>query len=162
MTAIRRARAYEGSRLSEIALRAKAHWGYSVEFMEACRAELTVSADDLAAGAAFVVERDNRVVGFHLLERISDAAIELGHLFVEPEALGTGLGRALLDHACARASEVGCRVLVIQSDPNAEGFYRALGARRVGERESASIPGRQLPLLELPLVGGSSVGETRP
>ena len=40
---------------------------------------------------------------------------------------------------------------MIQSDPNAEGFYLAAGAKNIGVRESASIPGNQLPLLEIVL-----------
>lgn len=78
--------------------------------------------------------------------------IELEHLFVEPETMGAGVGRALLEHACSRAAELGGCVLVIQSDPSAEGFYRVRGAQRVGERESASVAGRWLPLLELVLA----------
>jgi GNAT superfamily N-acetyltransferase len=162
MTAIRRARAEEASRLSEIALRSKASWGYTAGFMQACRAELTVSAEEVAAGATFVAERGDRVAGFYSLERISDAVIELEHLFVEPETMGAGVGRALLEHACSRAAELGGCVLVIQSDPHAEAFYRARGAKRVGERESASVPGRWLPTLELPLIeAGTLAGGTR-
>lgn len=41
--------------------------------------------------------------------------------------------------------------LVCQSDPFAEGFYLAMGMSRIGERASASIPGRKLPLLEMTL-----------
>jgi hypothetical protein len=32
---------------------------------------------------------------------------------------------------------------------HAAGFYAAIGARAIGSRESASIPGRELPLYEL-------------
>lgn len=53
--------------------------------------------------------------------------------------------------ALAPPELAGC-VLVIQSDPSAEGFYRVRGAQRVGERESASVAGRWLPLLELVLA----------
>jgi hypothetical protein len=35
---------------------------------------------------------------------------------------------------------------VIQGDPNAAEFYQRCGARKIGERPSASIPGRVLPL----------------
>jgi len=75
----------------------------------------------------------------------------LGHLFVEPEEIGRGHGRALLSHARDEARRRGYRVLVIQGDPNAARFYEACGARRVGEKGSASIPGRLLPLFELDL-----------
>ena len=40
---------------------------------------------------------------------------------------------------------------MIQGDPNAADFYRAAGAVQVGERASASVPGRVLPLFELAL-----------
>jgi hypothetical protein len=33
--------------------------------------------------------------------------------------------------------------------PNAEGFYRKMGAERVGETPSGSIPGRMLPLMQV-------------
>jgi hypothetical protein len=39
-------------------------------------------------------------------------------------------------------------ILTIEGEPNAEGFYRAIGAVRVGERRSPS--GRTLALLEVP------------
>ena len=32
-----------------------------------------------------------------------------------------------------RAHELGARTVTIQSDPNAEGFYQKMGARRAGE-----------------------------
>ena len=47
------------------------------------------------------------------------------------------------------AAAAGAGRMVIQSDPHAEGFYLHMGARRVGERASDSIPGRVLPLFVL-------------
>ena len=38
---------------------------------------------------------------------------------------------------------------MIDFDPNVEGFYLRMGARRVGSVASGSIAGRQLPRLEL-------------
>jgi hypothetical protein len=54
----------------------------------------------------------------------------------------------LFAHAIERAKALGFRVLEIESNPNAEGFYRRLGARRVGARV-AELDGqrRELPLL---------------
>jgi GNAT superfamily N-acetyltransferase len=51
---------------------------------------------------------------------------------VLPDAMGRGVGRSLFLHALERARELGCRELEIESDPNAEGFYQHMGARRVG------------------------------
>jgi len=44
------------------------------------------------------------------------------------------------------------KTLVIQSDPNVEKFYRAAGGRSIEMRESASIPGRNLPLFIIELI----------
>ena len=44
--------------------------------------------------------------------------------------------------------ESGCRKLEIESDPNAEGFYQRLGARRVGVRtKDWDGQRRELPIL---------------
>jgi len=95
---------------------------------------------------------ENGLAGFDSLELLSDTEIDLVHLFVDPEFIGIGIGLQLLDHACQTARELGFDKLSIQGDPNAERFYLRCGAERVGERESASIPNRMLPLFEIQLV----------
>ena len=45
------------------------------------------------------------------------------------------------------AREAGYTSLLIEADPNAVGFYEAMGADRIGEVPSGSLPGRTLPLL---------------
>jgi GNAT superfamily N-acetyltransferase len=57
----------------------------------------------------------------------------LDYLWVEPESMGRGLGRALLSHALETARTHGAARLAIDSDPHAEEFYRRMGARCVGE-----------------------------
>jgi GNAT superfamily N-acetyltransferase len=150
--AIRAARPAEAALLSGLAFRSKAYWRYSDEFMEACREEIAISADEVREQPTFVAERDGAIRGFYTLEHLSDDAVELGGLFVEPSDIGTGLGRALLRHARAEASRRGYRTLVIQSDPNATRFYESSGAVLVGTKPSASIAGRVLPVLELTLM----------
>jgi GNAT superfamily N-acetyltransferase len=153
---IRRAAPADAQALSELAFRSKGYWGYSPEFMEACRAELSVSASDLERHPTFVLTGSGQFLGFYSLERLSQTHVELGHLFVEPSEIGSGHGRALMAHAQEQARRRGFRVLVIQGDPNALGFYEACGARRVGSQASSSIPGRWLPLLEIHLSGGET------
>jgi GNAT superfamily N-acetyltransferase len=148
---IRPARHDETSRLTDLAFRSKAHWGYSDEFMELCRDELTISTVYLDEHVCFVLEADQRPVGFASLERLSSTRTELGHLFVEPAEIGHGYGKELMAHAISEACSKGYSVLEIQADPNAESFYRSCGAQRVGMKPSASIAGRDLPLMELAL-----------
>ena len=146
---VRGATVAEREWLSALAFRSKATWGYSREFMDACRPELAVREAQIASGLIFVAEDENGIAGFYGLEPLSTERIELSHCLVEPAAIGKGVGRALLTHALEEVRKRGSSLLVIQSDPYAASFYARLGARAVGNRESDSIPGRMLPLLEL-------------
>lgn len=146
---IRPARAGEAGLLSDLALRSKAHWGYDADFLEACRGELTVSPDYIASAPVFVLEEGGRVVGFYGLREQGDA-LELLYLFVEPAAVGGGRGRRLWRHAVETAARLGFQKITIESDPYAEPFYLAMGARRVGVVPSSARTGRVLPLLHFP------------
>ncbi|HSS64204.1 MAG TPA: GNAT family N-acetyltransferase [Gammaproteobacteria bacterium] len=148
---IRPAAASEAAQLSALALRSKAHWGYSAAFIEACREELTYDSDYLGTNTVFVAESDAGIVGFYALERISESEAELTAMFVEPKHIGRGIGCALITHAKETARGSGFRSIIIQGDPNAVAFYQAAGGARCGERESGSIPGRVLPLFRIPL-----------
>ncbi|MGH0031113.1 MAG: GNAT family N-acetyltransferase [Myxococcota bacterium] len=142
---IRPARPDEAERLSRLAWRSKAHWRYDEAQMAVFRRELTLTPDALGEVDAYVIDLDGEPAAFYTLRPV-EQGVELEHLFVEPHALRRGLGRRLWEHAVERAREAGHRAIWIQSDPNAEGFYRAVGARK--ERDvPTSIPGRTLPLM---------------
>jgi GNAT superfamily N-acetyltransferase len=140
----------EAGVLSAIALRSKAHWGYDQDFLDRCRAELSFTPDQLATRRMVLAETAGQVLGFYSLDGQPPRG-ELGNLWVDPPAIGTGLGRRLWDHALAIARTAGFTELRIESDPNAEGFYLAMGAQPAGRTPSGSIPGRTLPLLTVHL-----------
>jgi GNAT superfamily N-acetyltransferase len=119
--------------------------------MESCRRELGVDRSLIDAGRVHVLDTGGGIIGFYSLEDLPEGGLELGHLFVEPGRFGTGVGRLLVEHACRTARVLGFARLVIQGDPHAEGFYVRCGAVRIGDRESASIPGRMLPVFEMRL-----------
>ena len=143
-TTIRKALQTESLLLSEIALASKAYWGYSEEFMLACRDELNVTTDKLSSETFtyYVCESTAEVIGYYALEKLNPKEAELEALFVKPRYIGTGVGRSLMDHALNYAKSCGFNTLKILSDPNAEKFYLASGAVREGEVESESIEGR--------------------
>jgi GNAT superfamily N-acetyltransferase len=152
---LRAARTDEVDRLGDLALRSKAHWGYDRSFLDACRTELTFQPDELGAKRVVVAESAGRVLGFYSLDGEPPGG-EIGNMWVEPDVIGTGLGRRLWHHAIQTAQTAGFTILRIGADPFAEGFYLAMGAKRVGETPSSSIPGRTLPLLEVRLTKPSS------
>jgi GNAT superfamily N-acetyltransferase len=138
--------------LSALALRSKGHWGYAPALLATMREELTWHPEDLARLRLRVLLAEGGTpVGFHAVEFPAGEDAELEALFVEPERIGRGFGARLLADAVVLARGAGRARLRIQSDPFAEPFYLRAGAVRVGERASASVPGRLLPLLELVL-----------
>lgn len=141
----------EAETLTDIAIRSKAHWGYSADFMAACRHELVVSPSEIVDPDRIylVCEADSSVVGYVALARIDGSTWEVDALFVEPAHIGQGHGRRLMDQAMAAAKTRDASKVLIQSDPYAADFYAAFGCTRVGEKESGSIPGRFLPMFEL-------------
>ncbi len=145
---LRRARPDEASMLSDLAVAAKGFWGYDEAFIESCRAELTFSTDDLARRHFVVADLGGLVAGFYSVDGEPPVG-ELGNMWVRPSDIGTGVGRAMWHDAMAAAAAAGFEYLEIGAEPNAEGFYRKMGAVRVGEMPSGSIPGRMLPLLRV-------------
>lgn len=150
---IRAARKQEAKELSELAFRSKRYWGYDQEFMESCRDDLTYTPAKIASRDYDfqVYEKDARVVALYALHHIEAGVAEIEAFFVDPPHIGNGIGTRLLEHAKLTAIAQRVNRLIIQSDPYARKFYLSMGARAIGSRESDSIPGRYLPLLELSL-----------
>ena len=115
--------------------------------MEAWRDALTIQPQFIRDHETQAAVVNDRIVGFYALDG-HDKRLELAHLWVLPEMMGRGIGRALFAHAAARAKELGYREMEIESDPNAEGFYLRLGARRAGTNSKMLEGGqRDLPVL---------------
>ncbi len=136
--------------LSALCLRSKAVWGYDRAFLEACRAELTIRAEELESTALCIAELDGALVGIAQITADGDAA-ELQKMFVEPHAIGLGVGKSLFAWAVSTAKDLGARHLTIDADPGAVGFYKKMGAVEHGAMPSVSIPGRMLPRLQIDL-----------
>ena len=143
---IREALPSEVEYLSELAFRSKSYWGYSDQFMQACRQELTVDEYYIENNPTFVIVDAGNTVGFYALEHISASEVELSLLFVDPTFIGKGYGRKLMTHAQEKARYLGYSKMMIQGDPNAERFYRSAGGSVIGTRKSASILDRELPI----------------
>lgn len=148
--AIRRATPNEANLLSELALRSKAHWNYDAQFIEDCRADLTITEEDIISLPFYVLTEEENLAGFYSLAPW-DGDVELVHLFIEPTFIGKGAGKCLFHHAVETAKQLRYKKMLIKSDPFAENFYKAVGANRIGSVASSVRAGRELPLMEFPL-----------
>jgi ribosomal protein S18 acetylase RimI-like enzyme len=121
----------DAATLTDIAFAAKRHWGYPEKWIKHWRAMLTIQPQFVVSCETYAAKVGDRLVGFYALVP-EGSQMDLMHLWVQPEFMGRGIGRALLMHGMVRAKNLGFKEMEIKSDPNAEGFYRPMGARRVG------------------------------
>lgn len=154
---IRPAQPREHAILSRVARASKAHWGYAEEDLRRWRGELTISAASLERSPTWVAEVDGEIAGFCQLSFAPDKA-ELEHFWVLPAFMGRGVGKALLAAAVGEVAGRGRSALHIDADPQAEGFYVARGAVRIGEKAAPVVgdPQRVRPqlLLRVTATGG--------
>lgn len=149
---IRRAGPEDAEALSQIAFAAKAYWGYPARWMQIWKPQLTFDSTALEENEGWVAEKDGIPVAFYMLEeREHNGWLE--DLWVSPERIGQGVGRELFSHAVEVCRQRGYSTLRLEADPNAVGFYRRMGMRKVGERHSeVDDQPRILPIMELKLV----------
>ncbi len=135
MLKIRKALTDEVDALTQIAHDAKRHWGYPEHWISHWQNDLTISPAYLEANQVFLAEKENQIVGFYALLVGQDKA-ELDHLWVTPAHIGTGVGKELFIHAMRSAAGKDIAEVEILADPNAEAFYKKMGAYRIGKSVS--------------------------
>lgn len=83
-----------------------------------------------------VAERDGVPLGLAVVLPRDDGAAELDGLFVEPSAWRQGIGRKLVDAACAHARSRGASALHVIANPHAGTFYDSCGFVTLGEAKT--------------------------
>jgi GNAT superfamily N-acetyltransferase len=152
---ISRATPDEATVLTEIAFAAKRSWGYPESWIRSWENILTISPQFIAKNSAWRATEDKHTLGFYVLTVEGDS-LHLDHLWIRPPQMRRGIGRALFEHAMAQARVLGFNRVEIEADPNAEAFYRHMGAERVGTNVG-EVDGesRELPLLEYKVAESS-------
>jgi GNAT superfamily N-acetyltransferase len=131
---LREGRGDDFERLREIAVEAKAHWGYDRALVEDWATRGDFEPESLSARLLYVAEADGQPIGWAaLIPRGNVGWLE--DLWVTPPWIGSGVGRLLFEHVCDHARELGARRLEWEAEPNAQGFYEHMGGRFVRESE---------------------------
>lgn len=127
-------------------------WDYSPEFMAWEPEHIAIAPEHLTGAITNVLEVDGRIGGVYVL-RGEPPEMELSRMMLEPGLIGTGLGRRMWEHAVETARSLGVRVLTIDRDPNAEPFYRRMGAVTVGEHDwtPPMMPGWRIKMMRFTL-----------
>jgi ribosomal protein S18 acetylase RimI-like enzyme len=106
--------------------------------------------------ALLVAEREGRAVGLISATAAGETGY-IGAMWLEPAARGAGLGRALLDAACAALRARGCARLaltVTETNAPAIALYQRAGFALTGESKPLR-PGSPLRNLEMVATAGS-------
>ena len=152
---IRPAVAEDAAALSALSMRSKQSNGYDDTFMQACRQELTVTPVQLESGGWWVAESaqsgGDEYCGCVCLRDSLDGTGEVHAFFIDPAWQRRGIGRKLWKKVleCAHAQRI--TRIILDADPAAVPFYRALGFETIGEKPSGSIVGRMLPHMAISL-----------
>ena len=136
----------DASELTAIAFAAKRHWGYPEAWISLWADQLTVDDRYIETNRVFIATDGTRTLGWcAVTEQGKEYWID--YCWVLPESTGCGTGRSLIRQALRLVADLQASTVKVIADPNAEGFYRKLGFRRIGDWPS--VPrGRRLPVLE--------------
>ena len=135
--------------LNRISLASKKHWRYPQDWIDHWREDLKVTTTHFEEHQVIkaVLENEGQeiIVGFCIVGE-TDQEYEVLHLWVDPPYIGKGYGKTLLNQALEMAITTPKDILV-EADPNAEAFYKAMGFVTFDEVKSIYPEGRVLPLM---------------
>jgi len=146
---LRQAKPEEQRELTRLSVRATIHAGYDDEFVDRAIPSLMVTLPMIIGQWVQVAEDGSgKVVGVVWVTPTALQGIAMLHgLYVDPPFWRCGIGRALFGAAITRAKEFKAGAIVISAEPSAEGFYKKMGAIRIGEVPFYFSPETVLPQL---------------
>ncbi|MEA4948657.1 MAG: GNAT family N-acetyltransferase [Petrimonas sp.] len=164
---IRTAQPHEAEALTHLTLVSKRFWGYSEEQLRRWEPQLTITEDYIRKNDVLVAHSHDVLCGYAALIREPESemisiggrtirgGVYLDNLFVLPEYMQQGFGRALTEEILRVCRTRGIGRIYIVSDPNARAFYEHMGAVLLGETPGSEIA-RALPFLELAIDPASN------
>jgi len=131
---IRDARPDEAAALASLQRRASDVWEEYRALLAANPGVIQPPHRAVAEGRVRVaVDASGRRLGFSVVLTAGDDRVELDDLFVEPDAMGRGVGRLLVADVVSRAAAAHAIAIDVTANPNAVGFYERVGFRVTGD-----------------------------
>lgn len=148
LCSIRNAKVEEQRELTRLCVRATMHAGYDDAFIDRVMPGLTITLPLINGGCVQVAEKKpGAVIGVVAVTILAQGIALLNSMFVDPAFWRQGVGRALFGAAVARAMTLKTGAIMIYAEPSAEGFYKRMGAIRIGEGPFYYSPEIVLPQL---------------
>ena len=106
---------------------------------------LELSDEGVTDGRMRVAEADGRVIGFATWLGTGDVT-EIEDLFVDPDWMRRGVGRALVQDLIGLARQRGVRRVEVTGNPHARAFYESVGFTHDHEVDTEFGPGLRMHL----------------
>ena len=132
---VREAKPEEQRELTRLCVRATMHAGHDEAFIDRTMPALTITVPLISANCVQVAQDGtSEVVGVVLVTPTALQGIAALHgLYVDPPRWKRGIGRVLFGAAVTHAKRIKAGAIIIYAEPSAEGFYKRMGAIRIGE-----------------------------
>jgi GNAT superfamily N-acetyltransferase len=146
---VRDGRPQEQRELTRLCVRATMQSGYDDAFIDRAMPGLTITVPLITGGCVKITEdKSGTVVGEVVVTTTMLQGIALLYgIYVDPSCWKRGVGRLLFEAAVTRAKALKAGALMIYAAPAAEGFYKRMGAIRIGEGPFVYSPDITLPHL---------------
>lgn len=140
---IRRADPSEAIQLTELAVVSEAFWGHDKKFIDKFRIVYEVTEDYIRNNATFILEEDQRLLGFYSIIE-SDEDVILDYFYVDPVFIRKGYGSQLWNHLADYCRNRGILEFIFVAGDEAKDFYSKMGAIKVGETFSLVNKSRKI------------------
>ena len=147
---IEKSQLFDHVELTELTKVSKAYWGYSQKQIEKWDKFLTISKEYILDNEVYKLVVNYQIIGYYSFFKVDDKKVKLDYLFILPEFIGKRLGVFLMNDLFKRVDELGFSIVTLDSEPNSKGFYKKLGFKVVGKKET-SIKNRFMPIMEINL-----------
>jgi GNAT superfamily N-acetyltransferase len=133
--------------LTRLRVRATMRAGYDDAFIDRAMPALTMTIPLISGGCVQLAQDTlGEIVGVVAATTTTLQGIALLYaIFVDPAHWKSGIGRLLFGAAVDRARQLKAGAMMIHAAPSAEGFYKKMGAIRIGEGPFVYSPEIMLP-----------------
>jgi ribosomal protein S18 acetylase RimI-like enzyme len=133
---ITKAKKTDAAKLTDLTIRSKSYWDYSAEQIEEWNEVLTITVEYIENNEVYQLIDNSQLIGYYSFLKLNESVVKLDNIFIDSPFIGKGYGKKLMEDLYDRIQQKGFEKIVLDSDPQAEAFYKKIGFKVVGQLAS--------------------------